>query len=99
MYCKSTIIHPQVENVENAGNVMLRDSYKCLVDIVDNNHFCKTLKKRCFHKSTKSMCLSITVALCDLEFSPRIPQSFFLIIVELPTLKVLLGIVRWHRYQ
>jgi hypothetical protein len=24
---------------------------------------------------------------------------FFLIIVELPTLKALLGIVRWHRYQ
>ena len=37
--------------------IMLRDSYKCLVDIVDNNHFCKTLKKRYFHKSTKSTVL------------------------------------------
>ena len=37
--------------------IMLRDSHKCHVDFVDNNHFCKTLKKRCFHKSTKSTVL------------------------------------------
>jgi hypothetical protein len=45
------------------GMIMLRDSYKCHVDIVDDKYYCKTLKKRCFHKSTKSTCLSIAVAL------------------------------------
>ena len=59
------------------GMIMLRDSLTSHVDFVDNNHFCKTLKKRCFHKSTKSTLLSITIALCESRVFSKNISIFF----------------------
>lgn len=78
MCCKSTVIYPQVKNVEIVeNNNVKRFPLTSHVDFVDNNHFCKTLKKRRFHKSTKSTCLFITDALCESQVFSKNTSIFF----------------------